>query len=434
MPPFFKKFIKAKKGRRSGLRGGGVAKVESVLAEMPSTGSSATFRLDDSHELTQAPAQSLIQGWGGVSDTLIPASSTVNGPIPVTAVFSSPGNERQSGNLNVDFRQPIFNNLVENTAGTSHVPLQNTSTASYNIIVSLVPPFDGKPSAVNHFIAQCKLADSLIGDREKGFLLTVIRSRIQHHVYSRIVGENEPKTVGELIILIKNTYIGKFSLSETQSELKTVHRYEHESVEEYGIRVYEILERGVQAARERYAGEGLETIKIMLSESAVDGFLKGLRNEVVSMIINDKDMKDLRAVITLATKLEATRAPKRSSGCVDISVAKPKVLTTEVLARGCYNCGKPGHDYKRCWARQDHRSMEQGRNVSRCRKCGKVGHADYACRMRIKNRTWEKKQPSPASSTPEISLNSKGASSSGATRREPLISRAGSTASVAKPV
>nr|XP_034192323.1 uncharacterized protein LOC117609766 [Osmia lignaria] len=165
---------------------------------------------------------------------------------------------------------------------------------------------------------------------------------MQHRVYRGIVGDDEPETVEELIALIKSTFAQSFNLNDTQNELKTVRRHESESIEEYGFRVNDILDRGVQAAKEDLNSEEFGGIKKLLMTSAVTGFLWGLGNDVVASILSNDDVKDLRAAIKLASKIETHVNSSRTSQNINVSDVNSKVLIAETRTTNVLPVERPG--------------------------------------------------------------------------------------------
>lgn len=60
-----------------------------------------------------------------------------------------------------------------------------------------------------------------------------------------------------------------------------------ESIGEFGARVQEILDCGIEAAQEKLKSEQLVGIENLLKEEAITGFLKRLRNEMIIIILKD---------------------------------------------------------------------------------------------------------------------------------------------------
>nr|XP_034194700.1 uncharacterized protein LOC117610955 [Osmia lignaria] len=205
-----------------------------------------------------------------------------------------------------------------------------------------------------------------------------------------------PKTVEELIFLIKSTFAQSFTLNYTQNELKAVYRRESETIEEYGFRVNDILDRGVQATKEDLDSKEFGGITKLFMTSAVTGFLRGLQNDAIASILSKGDIKELREVIKLASRIEKYVNSPRISRNANTSDINPRVLTAEVRKKTCFSCGKTGHFSQECPARPDRQHGRPIRNALRCRKCGKLGQTNLSCRRRDVNRIWRKSR-SPVS-------------------------------------
>ena len=89
---------------------------------------------------------------------------------------------------------------------------------------------------------------------------------MQKRDYSRIVDGNEPNTVEELISLIKSAYEQSFDIKNARNELKVIRRKEKETIEEFGTRIHEILDWGLEAVREKFNNGQLVTMKTLLTK------------------------------------------------------------------------------------------------------------------------------------------------------------------------
>lgn len=454
MPPFLRKFVRAKGSRKiKKPRGDGLIVVRDALAETPSIGSSSssgTIALGND-ESCLVPIQSLTRE----PNTLSPdsgsfppegtASCTIGIPSSNTAfsMQSSLGNGSNELPVHAQPAPAIVTSTIAVPAIVS--PASNTraiaaptilreppktiSRSSYSFARDIIPYFDGNPGSVAHLISQCRVVDDLFEAEDQPYLLAIIRSRIDHIVYTSIVGDEKPQNIKELVSLIKATYRLKFDFDHVQEQLKTARRGDHETIEQFGFRVETILQRGTLAAREDLSPERFDGIKAQLTESAVRGFLRGLRNVAFAGAVAGKGVKSLRSAIDQASEIG------RQLGLSHVFNDSPKILATETHELKCFNCGKTGHKRASCLSRRDYQARESNHGDNRCRNCGKSGHTSSTCQKTNTNRAWGNAR-TPVVPTPgnqNRPLNSTGAPMAGAPRRTPLIARAESTVSAVKP-
>lgn len=453
MPPFLRKLVQAKPTQTYDLRGGVEFFVEDAIAKSPNDGSSSSSLDTNVHQMGNS---SVISGHPITHEFSTSDPESTPPRILLDKTFVTSTESVSSNEVTPDpysLHPSLKDQLVTSARpspqtvprypanSTLAIPIERPITApriSYEQIVHIIPHFDGKSSEVGNFIAQCKLADSMVGAEHKNYLLTLARSRIQYRVYDSIVGENQPKTIDELVSLLKTAYARHFDLSTVLDELRTIRRSERETINEFGLRVQGILNFGIRETRENYDTEQFVGIKAILTENAIQGFLRGLRNDIIAGIVSRDSVKDLRLAITLASQIERNIGPATSSGNKTGFADNPRVLVAEARERQCLRCGKYGHIASNCWSNSSRQLNGPAEFTLRCRRCGKIGHSDRQCRRDYINRVQRDPRPPTASiSTPKENdnpLNFRGAPSTGAIRREPLISRVGSTASTTKPV
>ena len=187
MPPFIKKYKLSNASEDSSSSGGNDCETEELIVETTSA-VVATSEIQP-HDLH-----------------LVPTLST---PFPELDT-SLPDNRSIPSN----------STMMTDGSGSSSAAPKARLRMSFDFIANFIPHFDGKPSSINNFISQCRLADSLVGPEDKIYLLALIRNRMQKRDYSRIIDGQEPGTVGELIDLIKAAYEQSFDIKSTRNEFK----------------------------------------------------------------------------------------------------------------------------------------------------------------------------------------------------------------------
>ena len=113
--------------------------------------------------------------------------------------------------------------------------------------------------------------------------------------------------------------------------LKNLRQKEQETIEEFGTRVHEALDQGIEAGRLKYNNEGLKAIKDLLTEEATDGFLNGLNNDSIMLLLSKDDIGSLTTAIKLASKLE--HKIKRRNEPIDSKISANKIGVFTVNAK-----------------------------------------------------------------------------------------------------
>lgn len=351
MPPFARKFVKTRKIRKSGLRGGNFV-VEDLSVK--SSGSSILeLASDDGSEIQIQPHN-----------------------LPETIV-SVPNNNLMFPN----------GRIIDNASISSCALYPPRMTL--DLVASFIPQFDGKVESVKNFISQCKLAESIVQPEDRFYLFALIRNKIQLRDFNRISNGKELGTVEDLLKSIKSTYYQGRTIKKSLDEFKFMQRKDGESVGEFGARVQEILISGMEVAKEKLKPEQLVGIENLFKEEAIAGFLKGLGNEMIRIVILKDNVKELRTAIRLASKLEDNLESKVQPKESKFLSSKFGVFAVNSEQR-CFLCNKMGHFRKDCPL---NRNKGYNQNFIRCRNCRKTGHVEANCYNKIRETIWEKPQP-----------------------------------------
>ena len=310
MPPFSRRYRRFKKRHDSSLSGGSIFEIEELMV--------------------------------GTSGAPVPTSEYQSDGLQLATAQSTPL-PRFNISLPDSRSIPSSSTMVADASGSSSGAPKVALRMSFDSIANFIPHFDGKPSSITNFISQCRLAGSLVGPENKLYLLALIRNRMQKRDYSRIVDGKEPQTVEELITLIKSAYEQSFDIKNARKELQVIQQKEKETIEEFGTRVHEILDWGIEAAREKFNDEQFVVTKKLLIEEAIEGFLNGLINDTIMLLLTKDDLDSLTFAIKLASKLEHKLLRKKESMDSKISANKLGVFTVNADERKCFNCNEFGH-------------------------------------------------------------------------------------------
>lgn len=187
------------------------------------------------------------------------------------------------------------------------LPLVESPEISYlplEIAGDLIPRFDGKSSSLLKFTKQCQSVYSRVKPSDRGNLLAIIRNKIEGPADLLLANRPEPKTVDEIVALLKKVYARSFDVHQIHGELRGLHQGTHETVEFYGARAREILSRGLEAAKEKFNSEQLIGVVALLNQTAVTNFRRGLQNQNLRFFVFNEQDKTLDGAIDVASRLE----------------------------------------------------------------------------------------------------------------------------------
>lgn len=201
--------------------------------------------------------------------------------------------------------------------------------------------------------------------------------------YNRITGGTMPNTVEELVNQMKVAYDDSFNVKVALDELRNLERKGGESIEEFGGRVHEILDNGIEIAQEKSNPEQVNGVKSVLDEEAVSGFLGGLHDDAMMMSIINQKVEGLTDAIRLATSY--ARQKKIVSNSVSHRLTANKSTVFAINPNDnirCFNCNQLGHFQSDCQLINNNKYAPSNRNFKICNFCKKSGHLEAQCYKR----------------------------------------------------
>lgn len=313
------------------------------------------------------------------------------------------------------FSDNISSNSLTNNSSDREVSYLSLSLAS-----DLVPRFDGQSTtcSIFKFIKQCQLANSLVKPNDQVNLLALIKNKIGGIAEQIINNRYEPTNLTELIDVLRSALIKNYNFDHIFDELKSL-RQEGESVEIFGQKINNKLNIGLEAINEQFSSEQKTGVISLLNHTAVAAFLRGLRNQFISLIISKDQSKDLETVIGQAIKLDQeTQERERHLELKNPFNAKIYAASTNNMQ--CYECQNFGHIKQNC--PRNKRKMSDTYQTKWCTYCKRPGHDLDECFK--KGRMYPNVNLSQRNSNRSTALNSRTGSHTGAMRSSTPVARA----------
>lgn len=271
------------------------------------------------------------------------------------------------------------------------------------LAIDLVPVFDGKSISLTKFLKQCKIADASVHSKDKLNLLTLMRNKIVGFADKLMLHKKEPKTLDDLIKNLKTCFAKTFDVDSTHAELKSQKQGKYENTNVFGARINELLERALEATKERFDAAQAVGVSVLLNHAAITGFSLGLRDRMISTLLNTEKFDSLEEAINVATKLEQKNETRnalfgfnQSNNFLHLNnpqnsndnsnthshlnfnsntTLQSNSQTNKDDQKRCYNCQEFGHVQRNC-------PKNNKNKVLRCYTCNEPGHKQNLCPKR----------------------------------------------------
>lgn len=272
---------------------------------------------------------------------------------------------------------------------------------------------------------------------DRGNLLFFIRHKIEGHAKSLLSNQREPKTLDELITLLKTGFPRSFNVYRINNEFRSLSQGLNETIQVFRARVSKVLDCGLEAAKDTYNSEQLVGATGVLKNTAVTSFVKGLRSQIIRLLLSrGKDRKkidDFETVINVASSLEQEMAePTGHPSPSQPLIRGARVLNTNFWDRKCFGYNQTVHLRKDCPRDRENWENFPSNERFRCGYFRKTRHLKENC-FRKQNqgnsRFWRE---SSRNLKGQGNLHFRGALRTGTSQSGPLIASAKDSKAVSK--
>ncbi|XP_076243365.1 uncharacterized protein LOC143184787 [Calliopsis andreniformis] len=181
------------------------------------------------------------------------------------------------------------------TAESSYFPIR--------IVSNIIPQFDRNSSSLFKFIKICQKINLQVQSSYRVILLTIIRNKIIGQADMLISNREEPETVDGLINLLKEVYDSAFDINQIHGELRGLRQGIQETLAFYVARVREILNRGIQAAKDKFNLEQWKGVIALLNQEAVTNFKQGSRDQSLRLHFLKERAEDFEEIAKIVCEL-----------------------------------------------------------------------------------------------------------------------------------
>ena len=383
------------------------------------------------------------KNFGDADDVSPPRKTRRNGParpsiidiepvdINVNAIVNNRVHSSSSNQSNGSWNDVQSHETRIQSSPTCNIPLFSNNIVgpekNSRIVRDIIPEFTGKNMSVNSFLKHCKVVIAMVDLRDMPYLTMLILTKITGEARNHIQDKSDLELV-DILKTLERIYSCKEDVSQLLQTLANTRQNPEESVQEYGGRVNQILNKLTTQVLINTPGEkGLGRCEAY-KETVVGNFLRGLDFNLY-MAIQDKDIKSLDDAIALAAKADqklkswdrvhgsvSCTIPSTSLECDtnfkskqnDVFKRVAHVRTDEIKSKRdinsiqCFKCKQYGH-YKRDCTNFEKINVRD-KESSGCGYCYRNNHSESECRLKSKH---EKERSRFSQKSKQNFLNSK---------------------------
>ncbi|KAJ8685219.1 hypothetical protein QAD02_021012 [Eretmocerus hayati] len=228
------------------------------------TSNSYTDRIEV-HEINEIPGDILIMNVDRMPDLRLPSTNRESNP-PNRACESNGG-------------APQLGNPDRSMQGSSAVePGGRQNPKRVTDVARILPDFDGQNITVDQFIRECKNAERFVGSEDRDFFLELVKAKVVGPARAHIQGK-------------------------IQVDLACVYQKPNEEVADYGLRVSNLLQRGLETTQSNFDSTAAVGMMEGMNKTACECFILGLCPEISSIMLGHSPAT-LQIAISTAVEFE----------------------------------------------------------------------------------------------------------------------------------
>lgn len=303
----------------------------------------------------------------------------------------------------------VDGNNVPNGSNIADNQIQSDSEININLILKLLPDFDGKPDELSNFIDRVNDAFELASECQKSILLTFVKAKLQGN--ARVPLRNQHfGSWTELKTKLIEVYGDKKSFAQAQLELQNTRQFKNEQVSAFTQRIETKVQRLLNILNVDNSGGGVAESQVdLIKRMGLTAFIHGALPQY-GLLLRARDPESVQAASRIAQNEEI--ALKFQSVSINNNNHFQSSRTNYFGNNSAVNKQNPkeGPNYSRGSNFQNQSNQNRGQNsqdqsnqfsgarqlsgVSKivCRYCKKPGHEISVCRKLAFKKSQENQQ------------------------------------------
>lgn len=259
------------------------------------------------------------------------------------------------------------------------------------LLVNMIPKFDGNKNSFYDFLDNCDLAQTLAQDSQKPTLLTFIKSKITGNARA-LIRNREFDFWSDLREHLAETYSDKRSASQYQLELNLCRQSYNEPVSHYAHRIENCLIKLTNSLDTTLTSVERQANVKLLRNQALSIFLTGL-NRDLNIVVKSQKPQSLEDAISLAQAEE-----KEQKARYDIERFKYQKVNLRPYTQPQHSRPNTQPQYTRSYPQPQKQYSHNAfmhtlksnqpflnQSVKQCKYCKHMGHTIEECRKRQYN-------------------------------------------------
>lgn len=184
----------------------------------------------------------------------------------------------------------------------------NVHTVDIKTAAIIISIFSGSNDSLEDFCRACQEAYESVTDKNKIFMLKVIRSKCTGEARKYLRGKaNKYKTLEAFLKDLKNGFGLRDNYNSLSTELSSITQNEGETIRQYGIRVNDVLARLVDTIRTSYSDDTAPGTEAGARDNAVNCFIEGLNHDSVADRVRSTKPNSLEEALNTALEIEKSQ-------------------------------------------------------------------------------------------------------------------------------